>query len=100
MLLSLFPMHYIQSGQTPLWSASLSGHQKCVELLIVAGANVDMQCEVSVSSCMYTHTSEYTDCSLTMSHVPPDRELVDRIDLSREQVLYCTALLRLATNWP
>ncbi len=56
--------HYVQFGQTPLWAASFSGHLKCVELLIVSGANVDMQKEVSVSSC--THTSENTDCSLTM----------------------------------
>ena len=41
----------IQLGQSPLISASYYGHQKCVGLLIDAGANVDMQKEVS--SCMH-----------------------------------------------
>ncbi len=41
--------HYVQWGETPLMSASFKGNQKCVELLIDAGANVDMQKEVSVS---------------------------------------------------
>ncbi len=40
----------IQLGQSPLISASYYGHQKCAGLLIDAGANVDMQKEVS--SCM------------------------------------------------
>ncbi len=44
---------HVQSGQSPLWSASFEGHLKCVELLIDAGANVDMQAEVSVSSCTH-----------------------------------------------
>ncbi len=43
----------MQSGQTPLWSASFDGHNKCVELLIDAGANVDIPDEVSVA-----HTSQ------------------------------------------
>ncbi len=62
-----FPQHavyivfllYVQPGQTPLWTASFSGYQKCMELLIDAGANVDIPNEeVSVSSC--THISEAT----------------------------------------
>ncbi len=32
--------------QTPLWAANFYGHQKCVELLINAGASVDWQEEV------------------------------------------------------
>ena len=39
---------YVQSGQTPLWLACFHGHQKCVELLLKAGASVDMPDEVSV----------------------------------------------------
>ena len=46
---------HVQWGQSPLWFASLYGHLKCVELLIDAGAQVDVQEEVSVSSC--THLS-------------------------------------------
>ena len=44
---------YVQSGETPLWGASFYGHQKCMELLIDAGANIDVPREVSVSS--YIH---------------------------------------------
>ena len=44
---------HVQLGQSPLWSASYDGHLKCVELLIDAGANVDMQEEVSVSICTH-----------------------------------------------
>ncbi len=41
---------HVQLGRSPLWSASFNGHLKCVELLIDAGANVDVQKEVSVSN--------------------------------------------------
>ncbi len=51
-------------GETPLWLASICGHQKCVELLINAGANVDVPNEVSVSS--YTHISEATSSSVLL----------------------------------
>ena len=48
--------HYKQWGESPLWASSFHGHQKCVELLVNAGAIVDMQVKVSASSC--THISE------------------------------------------
>ncbi len=56
-----FPQHavhivfllYVQSGETPLWTASFDGHKKCVKLLIDAGANIDVPKEVSV-----VHTSQ------------------------------------------
>ena len=62
---------YVQEGETPLWTASFHGHQKCMELLIDAGANVDVPKEVSVSSC--THISEATShraspCSVDLVH--------------------------------
>ena len=44
---------YVQWGETSLWIASFYGHQKCMELLIDPGANVDVPNEVSVSS--YIH---------------------------------------------
>ena len=62
---------YVQLGATPLYAASFNGHQKCMELLIEAGANVDVPNEVSVSSC--THISEATShraspCSVDLVH--------------------------------
>ncbi len=44
---------YVQSGESPLWIASFSGHHTCVELLINASAIVDIPSEVSV-----VHTSQ------------------------------------------
>ena len=52
MLFTLFSS-YVQEGETPLWTASFYGHQKCMELLINAGANVDVPKEVSVSSSIH-----------------------------------------------
>ena len=68
MLFTLFSS-YVQSGATPLWTASFSGHQKCMELLIDAGANVDVPKEVSVSSC--THISEATSHKASPCSVGP-----------------------------
>ncbi len=38
----------LQWRESPLWLASFYGHQKCVQLLLEAGAIVDVQKEVSV----------------------------------------------------
>ena len=43
----------VKGGQSPIWIASYFGHQKCVEVLIKAGAIIDIPSEVSVSSCTY-----------------------------------------------
>ena len=44
---------YSQWGETALWKASFYGHQKCVELVVEAGANVDVPNNVSVTSCTH-----------------------------------------------
>ncbi len=50
-------LRYVQTqlGKSPLWSAIFKGHQKCVLLLIDAGANVNVQQAVSLS--FYKHIS-------------------------------------------
>ncbi len=53
MLFTLFSS-YVQFGESPLYAASFNGHQKCVELLIDAGASVNVPKEVSV-----VHTASY-----------------------------------------
>ncbi len=54
MLFTLFSSYmYVQFGETPLYAASFNGHKKCVELLIDAGANIDVPKRVSV-----VHTSQ------------------------------------------
>ena len=40
---------YVQWGESPIWTASLGGHEKCVYQLIKAEANVDVPSEVSVT---------------------------------------------------
>ena len=68
MLFTLFSS-YVQSGVTPLLVASFYGHQKCMELLIDAGANVDLPTEVRISSC--THISEATSHRASPCSVGP-----------------------------
>ena len=58
---------YVQWGQSPLYSASFNGHQKCAELLIEAGANVDVTKEVSVTSCMYAHLRDHPSSYYNMA---------------------------------
>ena len=63
-----FNLH-TQSGESPLYTASFNGHQKCVNLLIEAGANVDVPTEVSVTS---THTSQRPPINMYQSiQCPP-----------------------------
>ena len=67
MILS-FILH-TQYGGSPLYSASFHGHQKCVHLLIEAGANVDVPNEVSVTS---MHTSQRPPINMYQSiQCPP-----------------------------
>ena len=63
----------LQYGQTPVWTASFNGHQKCVHLHIEAGANVDVPREVSVAAQSRTHISEV---SLQCITTPADRVLL------------------------
>ena len=52
MTLCMCACNCVQHGQTALGIASYHGNQRCVELLIAAGAYVDMPLrEVSVTSC-------------------------------------------------
>ncbi len=45
---TVFVHDILQDGESPLYAASFDGHQKCVQLLLEAGAIVDVQKEVSV----------------------------------------------------
>ena len=47
----------MQSGQTPLYIASFHGHQKCAQLLIKAGANINVPKPVSMTMYMHAHIS-------------------------------------------
>ena len=42
-----------QDGETSLFAASISGHQKVVEILLAAGANPDLQKTVRVNALTY-----------------------------------------------
>ena len=46
-LCNLLSMISMQDSYTALYSASQKGHEKIVQLLIQAGANVDLQTNVS-----------------------------------------------------
>ena len=61
----------MQWGQTPLWTASFDGHEKCVQLLIEAKASTDVPRKV-VSHHSYTHsttTSTLSVCTGSHSHL-------------------------------
>ncbi len=45
---TVFVHDILQYGETPLYLASFCGHRKCVQLLLEAGAIVDVQKDVSV----------------------------------------------------
>ncbi len=63
MTCTLTCLHQIlQYGQSPLWLASFNGHMKCVELLLEAGALVDVQKEVSVGISVPYLSNHKLDC--------------------------------------
>ncbi len=51
---------YVQWGETPLYFASLCGHQKCMEVLIDAGGRVNVPTEVSVSSSLWSDIKRFS----------------------------------------
>ena len=61
--LSIYLQLYVQGGGTSLSMAGLQGHQKCAELLIEAGANVDVADEVRVTCYAYVHPNVTTAVS-------------------------------------
>ena len=60
----------LQTGDSPLLTASFNGHLKCVELLLESGASVDVQNEVSVT--IAVHMCE----RLLAVELPPGHVLV------------------------
>ncbi len=83
-MLFMFYVMHVQWKQSPVFLASFKGHHKCVDLLINAGANVDLQKAVSVSlswcfcTCMFTCSSVF-------------------LALYRTEPLRCMQLLRMIT---
>ena len=60
---------FVQFKESALWYASWKGHLKCAELLIEAGANVDVPREVSVTN---MHTSQRPPINMYQSiQCPP-----------------------------
>ena len=51
---------YVQWGTSPIWTASFHGHDKCVQLLIEAGAIIDLPEEPWVSVAAFVHISTET----------------------------------------
>ena len=55
---------HTQNGSFPLYDASRKGHDKIVEMLLQAGATVDLQ--TKVRECYYDSTSSIT-CSVSLA---------------------------------
>ena len=54
---------YIQEGYTPLHNASQVGHDGIVEILLQAGASVDLQGKVSVDVTNFDHKKSLEEIS-------------------------------------
>ena len=50
----IYVFHFTQDGVTPLFMASQEGHLHVVEILIAAGAKVDLAKDVSLDSLEHT----------------------------------------------
>ena len=48
-------IHYLQSKHTALMLASINGHNKVVEVLLINGANIEAKDDVSINLCRTGH---------------------------------------------
>ena len=62
-----FSMH-IQEGYTPLHNSSQDGHDGIVEILLQAGASVDLQTKVSIDVTLNLDPKKIIEGDLTTSH--------------------------------